>query len=102
MKEFKFEEAMKRLEEIVQKLEDGNLPLEKSLELFEEGMKLSKICTKKLEEAQTKIEVLTKTSEGKVELKPLKEEESKEEIEKDEDEDSKESEKREGKNGTLF
>ena len=85
MKEIKFEEAMKRLEEIVQKLEDGNLPLEKSLELFEEGMKLSKFCRKKLEEAQTKIEVLTKTAEGKVELKPLKEkaEESEEEKEKD-------------------
>jgi exodeoxyribonuclease VII small subunit len=75
MKELKFEEAMKKLEEIVQKLEEGNLPLEKSLELFEEGMKLSKFCSKKLEEAQTKIEVLTKTAEGKVELKPMKKEE---------------------------
>ena len=93
MKEFKFEEAMKKLEEIVQKLEDGNLPLEKSLELFEEGMKLSKFCSKKLEEAQTKIKVLTKTAEGKVELKPLKEEK----------EEANEKEEEEGKDkNTLF
>ena len=72
MKEFKFEEAMKRLEEIVQKLEEGNLTLEKSLELFEEGVKLSRFCTKKLEEAHTKIDLLTKNPAGKAELKPFK------------------------------
>jgi exodeoxyribonuclease VII small subunit len=83
MKEIKFEEAMKKLEEIVQKLEDGNLPLEKSLELFEEGMKLSVFCSKRLEEAQTKIEVLTKTAEGKIELKPMKKEEETDEEKKD-------------------
>lgn len=82
MKEFRFEEALKKLEEIVQNLEEGNLPLERSLELFEEGMKLSRFCSKKLEEAQTRIEVLTKTSEGKTELKPM------EKIEKDEEENS--------------
>jgi len=89
MKEFKFEEALKKLEEIVQKLEEGNLPLEKSLELFEEGMRLSRFCSKKLEEAQTRIEVLTKTASGKVELKPLEkveEEETEEEGEDDEGE----------------
>lgn len=73
MKEFKFEEAMKKLEEIVRELEEGSLTLEKSLELFEEGVKISRICTKKLEEAKTRIETLTKNPDGKTELKPLKE-----------------------------
>jgi exodeoxyribonuclease VII small subunit len=73
MKEFKFEEALKKLEEIVQKLEDGNIPLEKSLELFEEGTKMAKFCSKKLEEAETKIKTLAKDSDGKFELKGFEE-----------------------------
>ena len=75
MKEFKFEDALKRLEEIVQKLEEGSLTLERSLELFEEGVKLSRFCSKRLEEAHTKIEVLMKNPDGKSELKPFREKE---------------------------
>jgi exodeoxyribonuclease VII small subunit len=55
-----FEEAMKKLEGIVRKLEDGSDSLEKSLELFEEGVKLTRYCNEKLDEAEKKIEVLMK------------------------------------------
>ncbi len=52
MKEKKFEDAMARLEEIVTQLESGDLSLEESLNIFEEGMKLAKFCSAKLEEAE--------------------------------------------------
>lgn len=56
----KFEECIQRLEKIVQELEQGEVPLEKSLTLFEEGMKLSGSCRKELEEAEGKVEILLK------------------------------------------
>jgi exodeoxyribonuclease VII small subunit len=65
MAEKKFEEAMERLEEIVQTLEQGELPLEDSLKAFEEGMKLAKFCSKKLEEAEKKVTLLVQESNGK-------------------------------------
>src|SRR5690242_15171740 len=58
MAEKKFEAAMARLEDIVQELEKGDVPLEQSLKLFEEGIKLSRICNKRLEEAERKVEIL--------------------------------------------
>ncbi|MCL6610992.1 MAG: exodeoxyribonuclease VII small subunit [Peptococcaceae bacterium] len=58
-KKLTFEEALKRLEEVVRELEDGQLSLEKSLELFSEGINLSKICRASLEEAEERIMVLT-------------------------------------------
>lgn len=68
----KFEEALGELETIVKKLEQGGLPLEESLSAFEKGMKLSKICFKKLNEAQRKIEILSKDEEsGKITSKPF-------------------------------
>ena len=66
-----FEKALKRLEEIVNKLESGNLPLDESLKIFEEGVKLSRFCTKKLDEAERKVEVLLKNKEGKFTTKPF-------------------------------
>ncbi|MFH5832284.1 exodeoxyribonuclease VII small subunit [Halalkalibaculum sp. DA3122] len=51
-----FEEALTRLEEIVSKLEDESVSLEDSIELYEEGITLSNICTKTLEEAELRIE----------------------------------------------
>ena len=63
-KEKSFEDAMKRLEEIVQMLENGNLPLEESIKVFEEGMKLIKFCTHKLEEAERKVTILIQESGG--------------------------------------
>jgi len=56
----KFEESLKRLEDIVVKLEEGDLALEESLKLFEEGIKTSRLCTKQLEEAERKVEILLK------------------------------------------
>ena len=56
----KVEECLQRLEKIVQELEKGDAPLEKSLTLFEEGMKLSATCRKELEEAEGKVEILLK------------------------------------------
>jgi exodeoxyribonuclease VII small subunit len=70
-----FESALARLEEIVKKLEKGDLPLEQSLKLFEEGVKLARVCNKRLEEAERKVEILLKDKEGKLAPKPFEEEE---------------------------
>ena len=59
-----FEEALERLEVLVNKLEEGNLPLEESLQLFAEGIKLTKQCSQKLEQAEKQISILTEDSEG--------------------------------------
>ncbi len=61
----KFEEALARLEAIVAELERGELPLEDSMRIFEEGIKLSKVCLKMLEEAEHKVEILVKDKDGK-------------------------------------
>lgn len=58
--EITYEQAMKRLEEIVNMLEGNEISLDESMKLFEEGTKLSALCSKKLEEAQQKITTLTK------------------------------------------
>ncbi len=78
MAEKKFETAMARLEEIVQKLEQGDLPLEQSLKLFEEGIRLSRICNTRLEEAERKVEILLKDKAGNMIAKPFEEEEERE------------------------
>ncbi|MBE6673692.1 MAG: exodeoxyribonuclease VII small subunit [Ruminococcaceae bacterium] len=57
-KNISFEDALDRLEEIVDLLESGENPLEKSLELFEEGVKLVKLCNKKLENVENSIKIL--------------------------------------------
>ena len=61
-----FEESMKQLEQIVEELESGNLPLEKTLKKFEEGVKLSKACSKKLDEIEKKVTILIKDSNGDI------------------------------------
>jgi exodeoxyribonuclease VII small subunit len=61
----KFEECLQRLEVIVKEMEKGDLPLEQSLKLFEEGVTLSASCRKELEEAEGKIEILLK-EDGKL------------------------------------
>ncbi len=66
-----FEACMERLEQIVKQLEQGDLPLERSLELFEEGMNISGICRRQLEEAENKVELLVKKSDGKVVAEPF-------------------------------
>lgn len=67
--EMKFEEALKKLEKIVDDLEGGNLALDDSLAKYEEGIRLSKMCAKKLEIAKKKVEILLKSEDGSVELK---------------------------------
>jgi exodeoxyribonuclease VII small subunit len=66
----KFEEGLQRLEKIVQELEKGEVPLEKSLTLFEEGMQLSGACRKELEQAEGKVEILLKQN-GKLQAEPF-------------------------------
>jgi exodeoxyribonuclease VII small subunit len=59
-----FEQALQELEQIVQKLEKGELPLEESLALYEDGIRLSRLCHGKLEEAEGKIAMLMKDARG--------------------------------------
>ena len=66
-----FEKNLERLDGIVRELEDAELPLEKALQLYEEGMKLSEVCHKQLEEAEGKVEILTKRAGGKVVAEPF-------------------------------
>ena len=66
----KFEDCLKRLEEIVDQLEKGDLPLEQSLALFEEGMKLSNSCRGELEQAEGKVEILMKQG-AKLQAQPF-------------------------------
>ena len=71
MAENKFEDAMKRLEDIVEELEGGDLPLEDSLKSFEEGMKLLTFCSDKLDEVEKRVAVLVKESDGRYVKKPF-------------------------------
>ena len=73
MAEIKFEDALKKLEKIVTDLEDGSLSLDDALGRYEEGVKLSKLCAKRLELAKKKVEILMKSEDGAVELKPFDE-----------------------------
>lgn len=66
-----FEEALKELEGIVKKLESGEAKLEEALGLFERGVKLSRYCSLKLEEAEKKIEMLVKDSRGEYQAVPF-------------------------------
>jgi exodeoxyribonuclease VII small subunit len=78
MGEKKFEEAMERLGQIVEGLESGDLSLEESLKIFEEGMGLVNFCSKKLEEAEQKVTILIKESDGKYSQQPFESEEKEE------------------------
>jgi len=60
------EQAMKQLEQIVQDLESGDLPLEKAIKTFEEGVQLSKFCSQKLDETEKRITMLMQNSDGKI------------------------------------
>jgi len=71
MAEIKFEDALKSLEEIVDALEKGDVPLEKSLKIFEEGVKLSRLCNKMLDKAEKKVEILMRNEKGGLEAKPF-------------------------------
>ena len=66
-----FEQSMKQLEQIVQDLESGDMPLEKAIKKFEEGIQLSKYCTSKLDESEKRITILMKDAAGDVSEVPF-------------------------------
>ncbi len=66
-----FEESLKNLETIVGRLERGDLPLEESIKLFEEGMKLSTDCKEQLESAEGKVQILMRQRDGSLEPQPF-------------------------------
>jgi exodeoxyribonuclease VII small subunit len=66
-----FESCLDELEKVVKELEAGDLPLERSLQLFERGMDLSDACRKQLEEAETRVEMLIR-KEGKIVAEPFR------------------------------
>ena len=63
-KKMKFEDALARLEEIVKTMENGSAPLDESLALFEEGVRLVKLCTEELDGAEQKVKILRKSADG--------------------------------------
>lgn len=71
----KFETSLKRLEDIVRRLEGGDLSLEDSLKAFEEGVKHASFCAKKLDEAERRVEVLLKRKDGSFTREPFEQEE---------------------------
>ena len=71
MSDLKFEDCLTRLEQIVTALEAGNLPLEDSLKVFEEGVSLARQCAKYLDDAERRIELLAKDESGATTTKPL-------------------------------
>jgi exodeoxyribonuclease VII small subunit len=73
-----FEEAMKQLEQIVQELESGDLPLEKAILKYEEGVRLSRFCSEKLDETEKRITIL-QNQDGNVLEKPFMQENESEE-----------------------
>ena len=72
-----FESAVKRLESIVHELESGDLTLDEALKKFQEGVKLSKLCSNKLDETEKKVSILLKDEEGNVRVEPFRDESSK-------------------------
>ncbi|QNI33996.1 exodeoxyribonuclease VII small subunit [Alloacidobacterium dinghuense] len=66
-----FEESLKRLEKIVEQMERGDLPLEESIRLFEEGMSLSAVCKEHLDQAEGKVQILMKQRDGSMKAEPF-------------------------------
>jgi exodeoxyribonuclease VII small subunit len=69
-----FEDSIKRIEEIVESLERGDVPLDEAVSLYEEGIQLSKTCGEKLKAAELRIKKLSKNMKGQFEVSDLKEE----------------------------
>jgi exodeoxyribonuclease VII small subunit len=63
MDEVRFEDALKQLEAIVSRLEAGDLPLEEALSIFEEGIRLTKLCSQRLSEAERRVNILVRSAE---------------------------------------
>lgn len=66
-----FEKDLQKLETIVAKLEGGDVQLDESMKLFEEGVKLSRLCSERLDKAERKIEILTKDDKGQIKSEPF-------------------------------
>jgi exodeoxyribonuclease VII small subunit len=73
MTRLSFEKALEQLEQIVHEMESGRLPLESALKKFEEGIKLSRFCSQKLEETEKRISLLIENQDGSITEKPLDE-----------------------------
>jgi exodeoxyribonuclease VII small subunit len=71
MTDLKFEDCLTRLEQIVSALETGNLPLEESLKVFEEGITLARHCARYLDDAERRIEILAKDASGATTTRPF-------------------------------
>ncbi len=71
MAEIKFEEAIKKLEKIVEDLEKGDLSLDEALKKYQDGLEMSRVCAQRLDNAKKKIDVLVKNKKGEFELKPF-------------------------------
>jgi exodeoxyribonuclease VII small subunit len=67
----RFEDSLNKLEKIVLQLEEGDISLEESLKLFEEGIRLSRLCNQKLDEAEKRVEILLKGQDGTLKAKPF-------------------------------
>jgi exodeoxyribonuclease VII small subunit len=67
----KYEDALNKLEKIVSQLEKGDISLEESLKLFEEGIRLSRLCNQKLDEAEKRVEILLKGADGTFKAQPF-------------------------------
>ncbi|MDD5560258.1 exodeoxyribonuclease VII small subunit [Candidatus Methylomirabilis sp.] len=81
MEEIRFEEALKQLEAIVTRLEIGDLPLEEALSIFEEGVRLTKLCSARLSEAEQRVNILVRSAEsspGSFEEQPFENEDEEE------------------------
>ena len=72
----KFEDGLRKLEDIVKTLDNGNIPLDEALGLFKEGLSLTRDLSKRLDEIEKKVEVLIKKENGSVERRPFDEEEA--------------------------
>lgn len=75
-KKMKFEEALARIEKIAEKLEEGGLGLDESLELFNEGIELSRFCNGKLEETKKRVEILARSAGGKMQARQFEKEDT--------------------------
>lgn len=73
MAEVKFEEALKKLEKIVQELEKGELTLDEALKKYQEGVELSRVCSQRLDQAKKKVDLLSRNKKGEFELDPADE-----------------------------
>ncbi len=70
-KKMSFEENIEKLEEILSRLEDEKLPLDTSVKLYEEGMKLISVCNRSLEDAERRIKILTRGNDGEIVEMPV-------------------------------